>query len=106
MQRLWRMAIALAVAGGAWAFFRDPWIRFLSGRCEVDDWADALVGNQYSDPLLGAILAVMVALFVYGLLCLCPDLKLPYDGETRCRKCHHILRGITEPRCPECGERI
>jgi uncharacterized paraquat-inducible protein A len=28
------------------------------------------------------------------------------DGETRCRKCHYILRGITEPRCPECGERI
>jgi rubrerythrin len=28
------------------------------------------------------------------------------DGETRCRKCGYILRGITEPRCPECGERI
>ena len=25
---------------------------------------------------------------------------------TRCRKCNYILRGITEPRCPECGERI
>ncbi len=29
----------------------------------------------------------------------------PVD-ETRCRKCQYILRGITEPRCPECGERI
>lgn len=28
------------------------------------------------------------------------------DDETRCRKCGYILRGITEPRCPECGERI
>ena len=28
------------------------------------------------------------------------------DHETRCRKCGYILRGITEPRCPECGERI
>lgn len=28
------------------------------------------------------------------------------DDETRCRKCRHILRGISEPRCPECGERI
>lgn len=27
-------------------------------------------------------------------------------AETRCRKCRYILRGITEPRCPECGERI
>ena len=25
---------------------------------------------------------------------------------TRCRRCDYILRGITEPRCPECGERI
>jgi hypothetical protein len=25
---------------------------------------------------------------------------------TRCRKCGYILRGISEPRCPECGERI
>jgi len=30
----------------------------------------------------------------------------PPGGETRCRKCGYILRGITEPRCPECGERI
>lgn len=28
------------------------------------------------------------------------------DSETRCRKCGYILRGITEPRCPECSERI
>jgi uncharacterized paraquat-inducible protein A len=28
------------------------------------------------------------------------------DGETRCRKCGYILRGISEPRCSECGEVI
>lgn len=28
------------------------------------------------------------------------------DNETRCRNCGHILRGLSEPRCPECGERI
>lgn len=28
------------------------------------------------------------------------------DYETRCRRCGYILRGLTEPRCPECGERI
>ena len=26
--------------------------------------------------------------------------------ETRCRKCRYILRGLTEPRCPECGTMI
>ena len=30
----------------------------------------------------------------------------PCDDETRCRKCGYILRGISEPRCSECGERI
>lgn len=24
----------------------------------------------------------------------------------RCLKCAHILKGLSEPRCPECGERI
>jgi hypothetical protein len=28
------------------------------------------------------------------------------DNETRCRKCGYILRGISAPRCPECGEQI
>ena len=28
------------------------------------------------------------------------------DRETRCRKCGYILRGISEPRCSECGEKI
>ena len=27
-------------------------------------------------------------------------------SETRCRKCEYILRGLREPICPECGERI
>lgn len=28
------------------------------------------------------------------------------DNYTRCRTCQHILRGLTQPRCPECGEAI
>ena len=28
------------------------------------------------------------------------------DEHTRRRKCEYILKGITEPRCSECGERI
>jgi hypothetical protein len=28
------------------------------------------------------------------------------SNETRCRKCGYILRGIPEPRCSECGEKI
>ena len=28
------------------------------------------------------------------------------DGETHCRKCGYILRGLSEPRCSECGEPV
>ena len=32
--------------------------------------------------------------------------KVTRVDKTHCRKCGYILRGIAEPRCPECGERI
>jgi uncharacterized paraquat-inducible protein A len=28
------------------------------------------------------------------------------DGHLHCLKCGYILKGLSEPRCPECGERI
>jgi hypothetical protein len=28
------------------------------------------------------------------------------DGFLHCLKCGYILKGLSEPRCPECGERI
>jgi hypothetical protein len=28
------------------------------------------------------------------------------DGYLHCFKCGYILKGLSEPRCPECGERI
>lgn len=28
------------------------------------------------------------------------------EGHTRCGRCSHILRGLSEPRCPECGNRL
>ena len=33
-------------------------------------------------------------------------LKPISDGECRCRKCGYILKGISEPKCSECGEQI
>ncbi len=32
--------------------------------------------------------------------------KVMLDGHTRCGKCGYILKGLTEPRCSECGDRI
>ncbi len=60
--------------------------------------------NDIAAWLIVAAMLSAVPLFLYGLWgrYLAPD----PSNETRCRKCGYILRGITELRCPECGERI
>lgn len=105
----WRGAIAIVVANvyGAASVV-------LPG---LENWHRTIAnGMRYvatSQPA-GAGLAVSVAYFLpssllavatFGLL---SRWRRPYpsDGETRCRRCGYILRGISEPRCPECGERI
>jgi hypothetical protein len=50
--------------------------------------------------------ALIPAFIVYGVLIRFWGPVCRQDDETRCRKCAYILRGISEPRCPECGERI
>ena len=57
--------------------------------------------------LLAFVIPQSIALSVYGYLTRRYYLSLSsFDGELHCRRCQYILRGITEPRCPECGERI
>ena len=43
---------------------------------------------------------MVAAMLIYG------TGKQPNDSHTHCVKCNYILKGLTEPRCPECGERI
>ncbi len=60
------------------------------------------------EPLLLAVIAVVysvTSLRMYHVLT-CESASLNWPNELRCRKCDYILRGITEPRCPECGEGI
>lgn len=54
--------------------------------------------------ILSSCLLLIVGVAVLLVLLLWRQKKR--DNATRCRKCGYILRGITEPRCPECGERI
>jgi hypothetical protein len=49
---------------------------------------------------------LFVAFVTYGLLSYFLGRRGTADGETRCRTCGHILRGISEPRCSECGQDI
>jgi len=50
-----------------------------------------------------AIPSLIVGLAAYGIV---THRVRSLGNETRCRRCGYILRGITEPRCSECGERI
>ena len=52
------------------------------------------------------VLPQILTATVYGLLTRRYYRAKGQDEETRCRKCSYILRGLTEPRCPECGEAI
>jgi uncharacterized paraquat-inducible protein A len=67
----------------------------------IDARATAIAGFMvYTAP------AAVVGVVACGLLNHFCTRRRKADGETRCRKCGYVLRGITEPRCPECGERI
>ncbi len=55
--------------------------------------------------ILLRLITPLVAVTVYGVLTARLGPTRP-DPETRCRTCGYILRGLAEPRCPECGERI
>ena len=56
--------------------------------------------------VVGGVRGSVVALAVHGYLTRRYSPQAALERETRCRKCGYILRGITEPRCSECGERI
>lgn len=44
--------------------------------------------------------------FVLGLLAWRIQLRPRADGYLHCTKCDHILKGLSAPRCPECGNCI
>jgi hypothetical protein len=66
----------------------------------------AFIGSSYVSVLDYKRLLMQWTVVVVAVGTLFWVFKAPWDGETRCRKCGYILRGISEPRCPECGERI
>ena len=96
MHWFWRAAIAvivgfaggLGLSGAAYAFLAPRNMPFLIALS-----------------IARSIVPLIITVCVYGLLTARYGPKT-HDRETRCRKCGYILRGITEPRCPECGERI
>lgn len=81
----------------------------LAGRLTAHGWGSSATPLwQYAAAvaLIYSMPVALLALVSYGLLGLVIRGRRSHVTETRCRACGYILRGISEPRCPECGERI
>ncbi len=107
MQRFWPVLIALtaawvygvvstAVYNQAEGFFAGVAVNWLR--------IDFMKYPSVSLLVIWVIPMALVGVVAFGLAA--HFLKVPAGRETRCRRCGYILRGISEPRCPECGERI
>lgn len=62
-------------------------------------WTSILLDGLWKSLLLlppGIVAVLTTVRFIRGC-------RLDPEGHTRCGRCGHILRGLTEPRCPECG---
>ena len=63
-------------------------------------------GAAFAVVIIFVTFPVLLAVGVFTAVDRYARAKRDGEMETRCRKCRHILRGLTEPRCPECGEPI
>jgi len=67
-------------------------------------WPDA--GRNLTFALSTTLLPAVVGLLTYLVLTRRFGPPADEDIQVRCRRCDYILAGLTEPRCPECGETI
>ncbi len=92
MRRATQIATFLTMGAAAFSWFAFSILPTLS------------VGNSYPDVQMPmAVVLSLVGCYFWTLLWIDARRR---DSETRCRACGHILRGLSEPRCPECGEHI
>ena len=77
--------------------------------------AVSIGGRNFAAPrwlsvVAGIVIAVAATLPAFVVACLVYHTltrrHAVSDRQTRCGQCGYILKGLTEPRCPECGERI
>jgi hypothetical protein len=114
MHWFWRAAIAVGVTGLVAVvveLFGLPWKALARQAGDALNELAPSYRSRVHRPLdvIDRILAVVLplaAIAVAVFLGLSRQMRPREGGETRCRRCGYILRGISEPRCPECGERI
>ena len=93
IERAWLRIIVGVIVGGI-AGFALLWAGYVFYASWMYDMLLVAIVASLAGPIIATVLVYMLT----------PKEKL--DGEMRCRKCGYILKGLTEPRCSECGERI
>src|SRR5262245_24384496 len=106
MHWFWRavavsLAAWLALVLGAFAY------SFMASLIRTSLWYSSSVPLSPSTRIENLVSVVLIwfGVLTAGLAALRVTRTVSED-QTRCRQCGYILRGLTEPRCPECGERI
>ncbi len=98
IERTWLRIIVSVIVGGiaGYALYWAGWLLFLQPASLYSLSVARLFAfvGFLAPPVIATVLAHVLT----------PKKRL--DGYTRCGKCGYILKGLTEPRCSECGERI
>ena len=81
------------------------WITVALSIAAAIAWPVLIASGRIFDPPL-VTFSVTLTACAFGGWMLLNIMHVRGDWETRCRKCRYILRGISEPRCPECGTPI
>lgn len=81
---------------------RAPERAVMAALGRVMEWSERSTREITGIGLVYMPISVVACLVVYMLLGRWGD----RFGESRCRQCNRVLRGLEEPRCPNCGEPI
>lgn len=99
--RRYRLTILVPVIAGSFSW--ATWF-VIALRSWISEWAPALTWSGIAAGLsvVFGVCAVLPALLLTGVAYV-RNRYWPVHEASRCRVCDYDLRGLPEPRCPECG---
>ena len=95
---------ALVLSLGFWAFIRVILVRAGFIEIEIDHYGKAKLLLMWAWDAIGIPVCVFGAWGAHRFkVWLQARTAVDAEGYLRCKGCGYSLRGLTEPRCPECG---